>query len=356
MKTSTFFKTSLSLAALALTGAFNASAQITLNEGDMAQVGGQYIFINDTTPTVTPGSAGANQTWNLTGINNSYIDTTFALSPSSTPYNSSFPSSNLAMKAIIPGAGESYEYANLGSDSLLVMGTVVSNMGELNYGTYKPADIGMVFPATYNTQWTGSAINTVKVGISPGDSAKEVILVTYTNVVDGWGTVTTPAGSFNALRVSVTFQPQYDSLYECLGGTWVFAGMVPSSKAVSYNWYAKGQGNFVAEIEEDGNGNVLSADYMKNAVPAGINEITNNLSVSVYPNPASDYVNILISSAAQTGYVKVLDITGREVENDVLNNGKIQINTSAYANGMYLYLITDNNGNLLDKGKFTVNH
>jgi hypothetical protein len=62
MKTFTYFKTMLGIASLASLACFTTNAQITINKSDMPQIGGVYISTNDTTPTVTPGAAGTNQT------------------------------------------------------------------------------------------------------------------------------------------------------------------------------------------------------------------------------------------------------------------------------------------------------
>ena len=356
MKTPIYFKTLMVTVALAILTVFTAKSQIAITENDMPQVGRSYIIANDTAPTVTPGSAGANVTWNLSAINNTFADTTFALAASGTPYFYYFPASNLASRTNLVGLGQSYEYTDMSADSAIVQGTVVPFGGLTVFGTNIPATKTLIFPATYNLSWSGSYVNVQKYSISPGDSVKGVILFGYSITIDGWGTVTTPAGSYNALRVNTIFTPKYDSVYENVGSGWILVGTRSPVPNEVYAWYANFQGVPVAQLNLDTAGkSVTGASYLKNPT-TGINEISNNSYAQVYPNPASSVINVVVKSANQDGYIKIIDLTGREIESTPFSNGKTQFNTSGYANGMYLYFITDVNGSLLDKGKFTVSH
>src|SRR5437899_1528291 len=96
-----------------------AHSQITITRADFPSVGDQSINAHDTIHAVTEGSAGAAQTWNLTGIVNDYTDTTFFLNPSTTPYALSFLSANLVG---YNSTDSSYFYANAGNDSIVVHG------------------------------------------------------------------------------------------------------------------------------------------------------------------------------------------------------------------------------------------
>ena len=79
--------------------ALATTAQITINRSDLGNLAGaQVIRANDSTNLnlLSPGSAGANQTWNLTGIGNDYKDTMQFLSPAGTHCTGSFPTATLA--------------------------------------------------------------------------------------------------------------------------------------------------------------------------------------------------------------------------------------------------------------------
>uniref|UniRef100_UPI002618CD0E T9SS type A sorting domain-containing protein n=2 Tax=uncultured Psychroserpens sp. TaxID=255436 RepID=UPI002618CD0E len=71
-------------------------------------------------------------------------------------------------------------------------------------------------------------------------------------------------------------------------------------------------------------------------------------SFSIYPNPASDIVNIKnVSNQSIDALIEVYDITGRRVYQNTSDlNNDLQINVSGFENGVYLINITDSNNNI----------
>jgi Secretion system C-terminal sorting domain len=346
----------VAIATLSCLAPIRGLAQITITESDMTKINSYYITANDSTPTVAPGSSGASQTWNLGAIHNQSKDTLYCLGVSGQPDASKFPSANEVLRQYSYNAGTAYEYVDLNSSAFSLAG--IANVGaNSGFGVVTPATTIFSFPATYMATWNTTYREVAKFSIGGGDSAEQIIKNTYTSLVDGWGSVTTPSGTYNALRIKETTTSQYDSLFENVGSGWVFITKQREIPSETYSWVANGVGYTLASLNMDSAGGsvVSSAAYLIKSV-AGIEDITSNTSADVYPNPSSSLINIVVKSSKANGYVKIVDITGREIESSLFNNGKSQLNTSAYANGMYLYLITDMNGNLLDKGKFTVSH
>ncbi|MDQ3046783.1 MAG: T9SS type A sorting domain-containing protein [Bacteroidota bacterium] len=93
--------------------------------------------------------------------------------------------------------------------------------------------------------------------------------------------------------------------------------------------------------------------------PAGINTSDPKQSnLVVYPNPAKDMVVIDMSKLNNTeGRVVILNSEGKRVKEMNISNGtqKLEINTSAFDDGMYFISIQDKKGNL-SKGKFVIAH
>ncbi len=82
------------------------------------------------------------------------------------------------------------------------------------------------------------------------------------------------------------------------------------------------------------------------------NDINQETLISLYPNPANDYVNISISAKfGSTACVSVYDMLGKEVRrtNNVLNNGAIHFPTGTIANGIYTLKIVMNNKSYIEK-------
>jgi hypothetical protein len=92
----------------------------------------------------------------------------------------------------------------------------------------------------------------------------------------------------------------------------------------------------------------------------GIKEINNNYTFSnAFPNPASNLftVNYSYSSEVTDAAIVVADLMGKVVRNIPLNNnqGKITINTTDMANGIYIYSLRLN-GRIVNTKKLVVNH
>lgn len=69
-------------------------------------------------------------------------------------------------------------------------------------------------------------------------------------------------------------------------------------------------------------------------------------SLSVYPNPASDYVTVQLPSGIELQSVAVYDVLGKLVSNEIVNN---QINVSQLTQGVYLLTIQTSAGTVTRK-------
>ena len=65
---------------------------------------------------------------------------------------------------------------------------------------------------------------------------------------------------------------------------------------------------------------------------------------SIYPNPASDYVNI-VSANGEMSAVQVYDITGKLVQDIKLNDEAITLNVAAMVDATYFVRIIYKDGN-----------
>ncbi|MBJ7428132.1 MAG: Ig-like domain-containing protein, partial [Bacteroidia bacterium] len=76
----------------------------------------------------------------------------------------------------------------------------------------------------------------------------------------------------------------------------------------------------------------------------GINEVNLSNQITVYPNPASNFVKITTTKNLTIQQLKLLDITGKIIAQ---YNNQTEIDLSEIANGMYLLQIQTENGNLV---------
>lgn len=79
--------------------------------------------------------------------------------------------------------------------------------------------------------------------------------------------------------------------------------------------------------------------------------------VSVFPNPATDELNIGVAEAVGKGSRLVIsDMTGKVVFDRALNERLIKINTTNFASGMYVFKITNPFNVQIQEGKFNILH
>ena len=81
------------------------------------------------------------------------------------------------------------------------------------------------------------------------------------------------------------------------------------------------------------------------------NQNIKNQLTSVYPNPGQNFLNI--ETVLRNVELNVYDIQGRLIHSQIITDNTTQINTSSWANGMYIWeLKTDNNEQILERGKW----
>ena len=74
----------------------------------------------------------------------------------------------------------------------------------------------------------------------------------------------------------------------------------------------------------------------------GIDDAATAEGVTIYPNPASEFVNIKFNSTSKNNSIKIFDATGRLVKNmENVKSGENTINVSELENGLYLINVND---------------
>lgn len=90
----------------------------------------------------------------------------------------------------------------------------------------------------------------------------------------------------------------------------------------------------------------------KNAT--GINSIAGDVALSVYPNPASNVLNVAADKNMAGNKLEVYDLTGQLVATHTLSGNTSNINIANLANGAYIYKVTDKAGISIGQSKFNV--
>jgi hypothetical protein len=161
------------------------------------------------------------------------------------------------------------------------------------------------------------------------------------NTVDGWGTLTTPYGEFQTLRVKTEIT-EYDSLYSDS----LSIGIPVIRNYIEYKWLANGYPEPVLVVTDEA-GIGVTASYI-DSVRSTFLEVPEirkpKFEFSIFPNPCSDYISIsyeLEDDADVT--IAVYSIFGTEIKRFAQSrqergfyNQMIYLKESGFRSGVYL--------------------
>ncbi|HTO14991.1 MAG TPA: T9SS type A sorting domain-containing protein [Edaphocola sp.] len=276
---------------------------------------GSYIVAGTTTSTSATNHHGGSDIWLLK------ISTSGAIS----------------WQTCIGGSGsESFGKAIIANDgSIIVTGSSTSNNGDVS-GQHGDADVLLA-----KTDNMGNVLFAKLFGGSDGDIGMGIALAEDGGYFIGArtkssdGDITNLIGSYDAwvIKTSSAGLMKWQKTYGGAGidlinnfsitndGGLILAGQQTNKDG----WILKLKGN-----------------------TTNINDISNELKVSVYPNPTSQILNVLMDwSQAKKGNLQILDINGRVLHNqslEVSNNLDLQLDISNLIPGSYYLKISTEKG------------
>jgi len=320
--------------------ALATTAQITINRSDFGSlIGASIVQANDTSNlnTLSVGNAGANQTWNLTGISNDSQDTIMFKSPAGTPCAGEYPTATMALF-------DSGGYIFLHDDQTVieVLGAcMVFNPPDFMSMSFEPPRKQVTFPFTYTTSFSGQSKGVIQFASTtpPADSIRMVQTITYSSTIDGWGNVTTPIDTYPSLRQKYT-QYQVDSSYIHIPATgWHPVAFPYIDTTIEYSWWSQ-HNPFIATIYTDGSGNILGAGYLISS-NVGTEEIPDNSSsASFYPNPSNGKFALALNKS-NINSIEVFNLMGAKVLSIPVFDRQIsdQLDLTDFPKGIYFIKI-----------------
>jgi hypothetical protein len=158
------------------------------------------------------------------------------------------------------------------------------------------------------------------------DSAKTVSHINLNCLVDAWGTMILPDGSFPVIRVKEVFNT-IDSSFTWSGGTWVYVSDTVSNWT-QYRWYANdyGEVGFYSEGSKKGDG----FTFFKSETLVGNGTLTKQEEFSIYPNPASSIVRVISERSPEK--IEIVDNTGRTM---IRTSNQETVDVSGLSPGWY---------------------
>jgi hypothetical protein len=155
-------------------------------------------------------------------------------------------------------------------------------------------------------------------------------------LADASGTMITPDGSFQVLRVKEVIN-MHDSTYNWDAGSWVFDSDT-SYLWTQYRWYANELGEvgyYYADSKKDGGG----FSFFRSKTFVGIQDVISKPSFMIFPNPAKE--RITIESKDQIERVEILDLSGKLKQMDI---NLTSIDISRLSSGMYILNVYSKSG------------
>lgn len=282
---------------------------------------------------VSPGSAGANQTWNLSTMTPSstitYTVGTVASAPNSSVFNAS---SNMQMTD-----GSNYQYLNISSTAYQSSGDQ-TNMSNIVYTNNE--DI-LHYPFNMGNTFTDSWAATFSVSTYAFNRTGNTT-VTY----DGYGTLNLPTGSFtNVMRVHVV-------------ESYTDASQAATLNYVNdeYIWLVNNHHQPIAGVTSltfvtGANTNTAQSGFYSSnvATSTSIKTFGNDAAslVNVFPNPATETVSFSLRNGLSVQQVSLFDQLGNLVlsqKAELSGNGTTTLRLDGFSSGIYIARILMENG------------
>ena len=295
--------------------------QISIDKTDMPVPNDTFRVSLTTITSNDPSLTGEDYIWDFSSLifKSQTVDTFVSVSKTSFLYQLAFNNSFLdaahqATVASFTGASTnlgtiqlknscsfykntntSFAKVGIGSEISGVPASAIYNAPELLYS----------FPLLYGNQ--DSSISKWSVSVPMLGYLGETI--NRKNFVDGWGTLKTPFGTFDVMRMK-SIVVYNDSVYS---DSLLKGGMaLPVRIQTEYKWIGKGHGIPLLQIVKSGiTTTVTYQDSIRKLSTAAINEKEiNNLNLSLSPNPTNDNFKIRYNLNTETSMnVELFDIT-----------------------------------------------
>lgn len=324
------------------------TAQTTYNSSDFAAVGESFeISTAGNFVAQDFAQTGADFSWDFSAMTGESFETVGWLNPNNTGYKTTWCLFNLYVlncnsqfNANFNLAGEFNEATaleNLGVTNLvnhyfksstqlesrMIGATFAINGSDVPFTVdYDTPDVVYEFPISFNDNY--SHTSTLSADFSSFGFPVSIDGTTQrTNVVDGWGSVTTPAGTYaNVLRMKTTLVTDQYIVYD--------GQEIPvQNTTVTYKWLDPAHGVPVLEAVGSEAGNLfipIRVTFLGQALHVHTRTFEN---VNLYPNPTSGA--LYLSEDIAVDRVEVFDMLGMRVGS--------QLDVSALPTGVYFVTI-----------------
>jgi hypothetical protein len=341
------------ISALGLNGHLLSQSAISVNQNDFATANTQVILSNASPVSQTTNglaSTGPNSIWNYSNLIPTGQDTLTFASPSSTayfllnnPFVSTFANKGVfALPSIpsVPTISDVTDFYKKSSTDLRQVGLGVTLTGIPIPTFYNPVDKLYEFPLNYNDADSAPAQFNISIPSLGYYGAK----IKRKNIVDGWGSLTTPFGTFQTLRVKSEVK-RIDSLK--LDTLLPFGFSFPRPILYEYKWIAKNLKHPVLQINTNiiaGTEVIVSIQYQDSLrlLGVGLNTIAVNNEIQITKLEQGQY-RLKRNQPLKRSDIYVFEVNGKKIHQVRWNAETYDIQLPQ-ENMQYTILIaTDNN-------------
>jgi hypothetical protein len=342
-------------------------AQITLEHTDYLQAGDTARLSQATNPSIDFSSTGPNFVWDFASLQAETQTLVDPLLVSNASFLIQFRFGQFApdryssdyynpyggipfdqFGGFLPINIENiFRFTKIDEDSISFTGYAMQVDGNEVPFQSDTIEVAMRYPMNYGDSYNGRAYS--KVDLNPVFNGVFIQYRQRETEVDGHGTLFTPYGGFNTIRVKHTIQEQ-DSLYVDLFG---FAGWLPLELPTQriYEWWAKDQLVPVMKIEtqEIGGDEVVTLIEYKDIYLGLTAHLTEEqMAIAVYPNPSSSYLNIEAKSTILS--IELYSTEGKLIHEQEGSQSNIEkLDISFFTRGNYLLGVNTKSGRSYQK-------
>lgn len=385
MKKSTFFLFSL---LLGLTINI-VQAQITYTSASFQQAGDivKLTRATDSTLTVTPASNTA-VAWDfstLVAISTS-VDTINAASTGND--YARFPSSDI-LQPLIAGMG-GVSYVDVTATSMVRIGAGLEVLGVSFVNSYADQHITQIAPFSYPSlvsddyDWNFSShIDSVPFlrvlldslagsASANADSIRITLDGKEIREVDAFGTCIMSDSTYDVLRQKVLniITIKIEVHASAFGSSfWVdisnsLSGAMPvalpnNDSTIYYDYLVEGLRQPLVRLQMNPTNlsSIANIQYLQgDTTTIGVQYIADELAVNIFPNPATNLINIQVEKMPVDGYqLYVIDMTGRIVlQNNQINQQNYQLPTTKMLNGHYIMVLRNQKGKVIKRQQIDI--
>jgi len=327
-----------------------AYGQITLTNADMPLAGDTIRFSETTNfAGLTPELTDSNYVWDYsTLVATSQTVDTFVSVNSTGLFALYFFGASFAKKSNTPplslsGITVDYQYDFFGNNATAyTQWGLGANVSGLPLGLPNtPKDTLYRFPLNYldtgNTSSTFSA-SVPGIGYYGGER-------TRVDTVDGWGTLITPYGTYQVLRVKSVVN-ETDTVFLTSFG---FGLSFPLPERVEYKWLANGKKVPLLQINTSLGivNQVIYRDSLR-SILTGVQSLASDFSLNVYPNPATSRLSVEAMPGLEIKTMYLFNDCGERLDEGMCNsnNRTVQFDVSRLAPGIYFLKAETNRGEI----------